>query len=199
MTQVIVDNAAAISLDRDVTVGQTISNSRNLKWFRKGPFQTVAQIQLNVITRGIYNQIIATQAGNIIGPYNMQFLSEVVDTPLIRAPMVRGAGQSGASINIDFDTDLNIGDVAVAAGTWIQFPSHSQTYIVTANALATTSRNATIVLDQPVHQTVIDNEVIRSGSEIIFSMYLVNKPRASFGPTGLINHDGPFTFVEDLS
>ena len=49
MTQIVIDNAAAISLDRELSAAQTISQSRQLKWFRKGPIQTIAEVQMNIV------------------------------------------------------------------------------------------------------------------------------------------------------
>ena len=69
MTQIIVDNAAAISLDRDLTVAQTQSQSRQLKWFRKGPIQTIAEVQMNVVRRDTYQQVLASLSADILGPY----------------------------------------------------------------------------------------------------------------------------------
>ena len=54
MTQLIINNAGAISFDRDLTVATTTAADRELKWFRKGPIQCVAEVELNAMRRETY-------------------------------------------------------------------------------------------------------------------------------------------------
>ena len=199
MSQLVIDNAAAVSFDRDLTVAQTISASRNLKTFRKGPIQGLLEVQMTVMTRATYQPILGSIANGLQGPYDIRLLPEIVGADLIvgtnAAIRVRGANQSSTSINI---LVANItGLTSIPAGTIVRFAGVNGSYVVTADApVASGTGNATIRLDQPLISTPADNAVISTNSGITFSMYLLDRPRASFGPTGLVSHSGPFVYAE---
>ena len=194
MTQAIVDNAAAISFDRDLTVAQTQSQSRRLKWFRKGPVQAIAEIQMNVMRRETYQPILAILTGSILGPYTITFPEEVVGSRITASVSPTTANQSGTVINVSGPASTT----PILAGTIIQFPNHSQTYVVTSDLVLDGVGDGMLRLDQPVFQAPAMAVAIRAGTDVQFSMRLINRPRASFGPTGLVNHDGPFLFAEAL-
>ena len=194
MTQAIVNNAAAISFDRDLTVAQTLSQSRRLKWFRKGPIQAIAEVQMNVMRRETYQSILAALTANILGPYTLTFPEEVVGVPITASVSPNAPNQVGTSISVSGPATTT----PILAGTIIQFPNHSQTYISTTDVTLDGVGDGLIILDQPLFSSPIMDEDIRGGTDVMFSMHLVNRPRASFGPTGLVNHDGPFLFAEAL-
>lgn len=196
MSQLIIDNAAAISLDRDLTVAQSVSASRRLQWFRKGPIQTIAEVQLNVLQRFNYQPILGSLSGNIIGPYTLQFPAEVVGSPVQEQVTVSVGGQGGNSITVTFATARE-GNGGYTAGTILQFPNHTQTYVLTADAIVSGSGTASLALDQPLFVATTANDILRTGTDVMFSMNLINRPRASFGPGAhLVNHDGPFIYSE---
>ena len=194
MTQAIVDNAAAISFDRDLTVAQTQSQSRRLKWFRKGPVQAIAEIQMNVMRRETYQPILSVLTRDILGPYVLSFPEEVIGAGITASVRPSVANQTGASLTVDGPSSTT----PIVAGSIIQFPNHSQTYIAVADVVLDGTGEGALMLDQPLFQSPAIDGDIRVGIDVQFSMNLVNRPRASFGPTGLVNHDGPFLFAEAL-
>ena len=194
MTQAIVDNAAAISFDRDLTVAQTSSQSRRLKWFRKGPVQAIAEVQMNVMRRETYQPILSVITRNILGPYTLSFPEEVVGSPITAQVRPSTANQSGSSILVTGPASTT----PILAGSIIQFPNHTQTYIATSDVVLDGVGAGTLTLDQPLFSSPATTGDIRVGTDVQFSMHLTNRPRASFGPTGLVNHDGPFLFTEAL-
>lgn len=193
MTQRIIDNAGAISLDRDLTAAQTVSQSRQLKWFRKGPIQTIAEVQLNVIVPETYRLIRAELSGSLIGPYNLTFPSVVVGDPITASVRPTTGNQTGDSVAVTGPATTT----PILAGSIIQFPNHTQTYVATADVALDGVGEGVINLDQPLFRAPSTSLDIRVGSDIVFRMNLLNRPRASFGPTGLVNHDGAFLFSED--
>lgn len=195
MTQAIIDNAAAISFDRDATVAQTVSASRNLKWFRKGPIQSLLEVQMNVVTRGVYQPILGVTSGSLVGPYTLQLPSEVVGVPVSEPVVVNVAGQAGNQITAMWQSSRS-GNGGYTQGSIIQFSNHSQTYALTADVVLDSLGIGTFFLDQPIAESPTLTTTVVTGSAIQFSMNLINRPRASFGPTGLVNHDGPFVFAE---
>ena len=192
MTQIIVDNAAAISLDRDLTVAQTQSQSRQLKWFRKGPIQTIAEVQMNVVRRDTYQQVLAILSADILGPYTLTFPEEVVGARITAQVRPSAANQIGTSVVVSGPATTT----PILAGSIVQFPSHSQTYVATADVTLDGTGAGVIRLDQPLFTSPAVGDDVRVGSDVMFAMNLINRPRASFGPTGLVNHDGPFLFAE---
>ena len=196
MTQAIIDNAAAISFDRDTTIAQTISPSRNLKYFRKGPIQGIVQVQMNVITRATYQPILAALSSSLVGPYTMTLPSEVVGSNVFpTSALIMGAGQTGSNLIVDGMTSGQI----VPAGTLFAVVGANGSYVTTANATVNSSGVVTLPLDQPIINSPADNVRLASGSGISLPYYLIERPRASFGPTGLVNHDGAFVFAEILT
>ena len=193
MTQLIVDNAAAISFDRDVTAAQTVSQSRQLKWFRKGPIQTVVEIQMNIVVPETYQAIRGALSGSLLGPYNLQFPSEVVGNPITVQVRPNGVGQTSNAVAVTGPATTT----PIIAGNIIQFPNHTQTYVVTEDLTLDGVGEGILRIDQPLFQAPSIAQDIRVGSDIVFRMNLTNRPRASFGPTGLVNHDGPFLFAEN--
>ena len=194
MTQAIVNNAAAISFDRDLTVAQTLSQSRRLKWFRKGPIQAIAEVQMNVMRRETYQSIIAILAQDILGPYTLSFPEEVVGSPITASVSPSVANQSGNTVMVSGPATTT----PILAGSIIQFPNHTESYMVTSDLTLDGVGDGTLRLDQPLFSSPAVGEDIRAGTDVMFSMNLINRPRASFGPTGLVNHDGPFLFAEAL-
>lgn len=195
MTQAIINNAAAISYDRDATVAQSISISRNLKWFRKGPIQSLLEVQMNVVTREVYQPILATLSGSLVGPYTMTLPAEVVGTTVTENVTVPTANQVGNQITVLFASSIS-GTGGYTAGTIVQFPGDTRTYVLTADAAVQSDRTAVLFLDQPVAVSPPTTGTLSVGSGINFSFNLINRPRAAFGPTGLVNHDGSFVFAE---
>ena len=101
MTQLIVNNAGAISFDRDLTVATTTAADRELKWFRKGPIQSVAEVELNPMRRETYQQILGSISAGVLGPYDLTFPKEVVgDTHTGNIAVNLAAFQTGTSINV---------------------------------------------------------------------------------------------------
>ena len=192
MTQIIVDNAAAISLDRDLTVAQTQSQSRQLKWFRKGPIQTIAEVQMNVVRRDTYQQVLASLSADILGPYTLTFPEEVVGSRITTQVRPSAANQSGNALLVSGPASTT----PIRAGSVIQFPNHTETYIALEDVVLGGTGTGSLRLDQPLFQSPAMDEDIRVGSDVQYAMHLINRPRASFGPTGLVNHDGPFLFAE---
>ena len=131
MTQAIVDNAAAISFDRDLTVAQTSSQSRRLKWFRKGPVQAIAEVQMNVMRRETYQPILSVVTRNILGPYTLSFPEEVVGSSITAQVRPSIANQSGSSILVTGPASTT----PILAGSIIQFPNHTQTYVATSDVV----------------------------------------------------------------
>ena len=193
MTQLIIDNAAAISLDRELSAAQTVSQSRQLKWFRKGPIQTVSEIQMNVIVPETYRLIRASLSDTLIGPYDLTFPSVVVGDPITASVRPRVGNQSGNSVTVTGPATTT----PILAGSLIQFPNHTQSYVVTDDVTLNGVGEGVIMLDQPLFRDPSTAQDVRVGSDIVFRTNLVNRPRASFGPTGLVNHDGPFLFAEN--
>ena len=194
MTQAIVNNAAAISFDRDLTVAQTSSQSRRLKWFRKGPIQAIAEVQMNVMRRETYQPILSVLTRDILGPYTLTFPEEVVGSGITASVSPDVDNQMGNSVTVTGPATTT----PILAGSIIQFPNQSQTYVATADLTLDGIGNGTLMLDQPLFISPNMGEDIRVGTDVMFSMNLINRPRASFGPTGLVNHDGPFLFAEAL-
>ena len=195
MTQAIIDNAAAISLDGELTLSTSVSNARNLQFFRQGPVQFVAEVQLNVLTADQYEPIRGAVSNGLLGPYNLQFPEEVAGTPSIHTVTVDGANQSGSVVNISsVSTNVRV----FRAGQLVQFPGTSEVHIATSDAVTNGIGNGVVNLNYPLSAVTTDGATILSGNDCVFSMYLINRGRASFGPTGLVNHDGPFQFVENL-
>ena len=193
MTQAIIDNAAAISLDLDTTISQTVSNSRQLKWFRKGPIQHVAEVQMNIVTAETFSPIRGAIQSNLLGPYAIKFPNEVAGVPSESNGTVNGVNQTGTNITVDGYPNSTL---VHTAGTLIQFPGVSQVYVVTANVTSNTSGAATIPINYPISSSPTNGGTVKTGGDCVFSMNLVSKPVASFGPTGLVNHDGSFRFTE---
>ena len=192
MTQIIIDNAAAISFDRDLTVAQTQSQSRQLKWFRKGPVQSILEVQMNVVRRDVYQQVLAAFSNDILGPYTLQLPEEVVGSAITAQVRPSSANQSGNTLIVTGPASTT----PILAGSIIQFPNHTETYVATADVVLSGVGTGTLSLDQPLFISPATTGDIRAGSDVQFSMNLINRPRASFGPTGLVNHDGPFLFAE---
>ena len=197
MTQLIIDNAAAISFDRDVTTASTTAADRELKWFRKGPIQSVAEVELNPMPRATYMPILAALSKDLLGPYNLKFPKEVVGDPQSGGALVVVSATLG-------DTDITLSapsnDATINPGEIIKFRSSSgetlgSYTVIDAPGTIPVGETAEIVLDQPTFVNLAGTTLVH-GSDAVFSMYLVSKPRASFGPTGLVAHDGPFRFVE---
>ena len=196
MSQTIIDNAAAISFNRDLTVNTTVSQSRQLKYFRKGPIQSVAEVEMNVVRRSVYQGVLASYSDDKLGPYDLTFPAEVVGQPFPTGIgfTVNGANQSDNTLNV---TKTGTAAYTVLAGTHIKLSDDTGSYIVSADvAFAAGTANGTLTLDQPLFVNSTDNDTITAGADITFSMHMVERPRVSFGPTGLVNHDGAFRFVE---
>ena len=191
MTQAIITNAAAVSFDRDLTVATTTAANRELTYFRKGPIQSVAEVNLNAMRRETYQGILGDLSNNILGPYNLTFPAEVVGSAHVGTVMVSIADQVGSTINVV----TAAGNLSIPRGTIVKFAGVDLSYVTTQTAAITTTAGA-LNLDQPVASSPALNAVVSSGSGITFSMHMVQRPRASFGPTGIVVHDGPFRFVE---
>ena len=192
MTQIIIDNAAAISFDRDLTVAQTQSQSRQLKWFRKGPVQSILEVQMNVVRRDVYQQVLATLSDDILGPYSLRLPEEVVGSGIAAQVRPTTSSASGNSLTVTGPATTT----PILAGAIIQFPNHTETYVATADVTLNGVGTGALTLDQPLFVSPASSGDIRVGSDVQFSMNLINRPRASFGPTGLVNHDGAFLFAE---
>ena len=190
MTQAIITNAAAVSFDRDLTVATTTAANRELTYFRKGPIQSVAEVNLNATRRETYQGILGDLSNNILGPYNLTFPAEVVGASHVGTITVNVAAQTGSAISV-----IASENVTLKKGTMVRFANVPLTYVLTADATVTTT-NGTLLLDQPVASSPAGAAAVTSGSGITFNMYLTQRPRASFGPTGIVVHDGPFRFVE---
>ena len=198
MSQSIIDNAAAISFNRDLTLNTTISQSRQLKSFRKGPIQSVAEVEMNVVRRSVFQGILASYSADIVGPYDLTFPAEVVGAPFPTgiAMTVNGASQTDNTINVN---KTGTAAYTILAGTHIKFADVAGSYIATADVVfAGGTQTGTITLDQPVVGAPANAASVTIGSDITFKMYLTERPRASFGPTGLVNHDGAFVFTEQM-
>ena len=131
-----------------------------------------------------------------LAPYALALPFQVVGgTPFRATARVMGASQTGTSVMVD---GLMENDV-IPAGTWMGFGGVNGTYVVIANATANASGQATLTLDQPIIQSPADNAVVTAGDGLSVPYHLIERPRASFGPTGLVNHDGPFIFAEVLT
>ena len=193
MTQKIVDNAGAISIDTDVTVAQTISNGRSLKWFRKGPHQWIAEVQINVVSGDVYRGINASLQSTLVGPYTLKFPVEVTGAPSTHTVTVSGAGQTGDTINV---SSTSHEATIFTAGQLVQFNNNTQVFIVKSDVVTNSSGAAVVNLNYPLPTAPAASSSVVSGNNCVFSMNLIAKPRASFGPTGLVNHDGPFRFAE---
>ena len=190
MTQAILTNAAAISFDRDLTVATTTAANRELTYFRKGPIQSVAEVTINAMRRETYQGILGDLSSSILGPYNLQFMEETVGPAHVGTITVNVAAQTGSAISV-----VASENVTLKKGTLVRFANVPLTYVLTSDATITTTAG-TLMLDQPVASSPAGSAVVSSGSGITFSMYLTQRPRASFGPTGIVVHDGPFRFVE---
>ncbi len=194
MSQIIIDNAAAISLDRDLTVSSTTSQSRRLKYFRKGPFQTRAEIQMNVVKRSIYQALQSVLSDQLLGPYNIKFPAEVVGDASPHTITVNGASQTGNSVSIS-----SVGNTTViAAGAHVHFEGVTTSFVATNDVTTDSSGIATVNLDQPLPSSPTNAGDVDVGADITFNMYVIERPRASFGTTGLVNHDGSFIMVENV-
>lgn len=193
MTQIVIDNAAAISLDRELSAAQTISQSRQLKWFRKGPIQTIAEVQMNIVVAETYRLLRASLSDTLIGPYDLQFPEEVVGAPITAQVRPSVANQTGDSVTVTGPATTT----PILAGSLVQFPNHTQSYVVTNDVVIDGVGAGVMNLDQPLFRAPSTVQDVRVGSSIVFRMNLLNRPRASFGPTGLVNHDGAFLFAEN--
>lgn len=192
MTQRIINNAGAISFDRDLTVAQTISASRRLKFFRQGPIQSILEVRMNVITQDEYRQILAALSQDLAGPYTLTLPAVVVGTE-VEDVTVNGADTGGSTV--DLEKVGTSGTTVLPLGTRIKFDGHDRSYVVTETEQSNASGHFSVTLDQP-HPSLTDGTVVEVGAGIEFSMYLIERPRASQGPTGLVAHDGPFIFAE---
>ena len=205
MTQTIVDNAAQISFDRDLTVAQTTSASRNIKWFRKGPIQSIFQVQLNPVIGTTYRTILGSLSDNLVGTYTLSFPEEAVGPPLRGLPddavtnriTTRGT-PSGVTLTIQGVAALNGMGAVLTPGQVIKIDGVLGSYIVLNSVNIGSSGEGSITLDQPLFSTPQAGSRIRVGPEINFDVNLVNRPRAGFGPTGIVTHSGPFIFSENL-
>ena len=194
MSQLIIDNAAAISFDRDVTVAQSISQSRNVQWFRKGPIQSILEVQCNVITADVYRQIKADLSANLVGPYTINLPVEVVGEGFSGAALtVNGSGQVDDTLNVSHSGGS---PTTIMAGTHVEINGQEGSYIVTQDVTIPANGNGVLTLDQPIIRATGGGEGIFSGVDINFQFNLIDRPRASQGPTGLVNFDGAFLFAE---
>ena len=191
MTQAIIDNAGAISFDRDLTLATTTAANRRLTSFRKGPIQAVAEVGINAMRRETYQAILGDLSNNIVGPYDITFPKEVVGAAHPNVITVNIGAQTGSSITVRAST----GSITLEKGTLVKFANIPLTYVLTSDATVTTT-SGVLMLDQPLASSPAASAVVSSGSGITFQMYLTQRPRASFGPTGIVIHDGPFRFVE---
>ena len=194
MTQAIINNAAAISFDREGTFAVSASQSRRIKYSRKGPIQSGATVQMNVVQPSVYRAIFGAIEAGKLGPYTLQFPTEAVGPRFASTVSVRGAGQSGNTIVIDTAPGFQ---ESIVAGTIVKFANVRGSYVIVADAQVTSS-GVSVTLDQPLLESPVDNAIVTAGADIEFPMYLIERPRASQGPTGLVNHDGSFVFVEEL-
>ena len=191
MTQAILTNAAAISFDRDLTVATTTAANRELTYFRKGPIQSVAEVSINAMRRETYQGILGDLSNNILGPYDLQFMEETVGPTHTGTITVNAGAQTGSSVSVR----ASAGSMTLKKGTMVRFANVPLTYVLTSDATVSTTAG-TLMLDQPLASSPVAASTVTSGSGITFSMYLTQRPRASFGPTGIVVHDGPFRFVE---
>ena len=117
-------------------------------------------------------------------------MEETVGPSHVGTITVNVAAQTGSAISV-----VASENVTLKKGTLVRFANVPLTYVLTSDATITTTAG-TLMLDQPVASSPAGSAVVSSGSGITFSMYLTQRPRASFGPTGIVVHDGPFRFVE---
>ena len=194
MTQKVIDNAAAISLDTETTIAQTISNGRKLKWFRKGPIQWISEVQMNVMFQETYREILGSIQANLLGPYDIKFPKEVTGAASSFTITVNGGSQTGTTVNITSTPST----VVLKAGSCIQFNANTQVFVCTTDVSTNASGEAEVTLNYPLSSSPAAASTVLTGNNCVFKMHLVDKPTASFGPTGLVNHDGPFRFAEEV-
>ena len=195
MSQIVIDNAAAISLDRELTIASSTSHNRQLKYFRKGPIQTVAEVQMNVVVRSTYQSLLATISQNILGPYQITFPEEVIGVGVASGDEVTVAvAQSGRVINVTGNTLTT----PIRAGSYVQIPGFTQVFTVTSDVVIDGAGNGVIQIDYPLPSTSATG-MVNAGTDCTLQMHMIERPRASFGPTGLVNFDGSFVFAEDMN
>ena len=201
MTQAIINNAAAISFNRDLTIATTTAANRSLKWFRKGPIQSVLEVNLNAMRIEDWTPIETQLSSALVGPYALTLPKEVVGSAFTGSDQLMYAASGDFHQGVlDIRTASTYdNDVTVPAGTLVRVPGLALTYRVTQTVTVSANHQTVspVFTDQPtVDDTLTDDVTLQINSGIQFQMYLVSKPRTSFGPTGLVVQDGPFRFVE---
>lgn len=193
MTQLIIDNATSISLNRDVTVASTVSQSRNLTYFRSGPIQTVVIAQISAVHGDTWRAIQAATSGSLVGPYSLTFPDDVLPDAITGTPLVQGASQTDNTIV----TDGWNGSATIPAGTLVKFAGVNGSYLTTVAVTASAAGVATLTLDQPVVSAPADNAAITTNRGITFSMHLTDTPRATYiQGVGHVRTRGQFVFSE---
>ena len=194
MTQAIIDNAAAIQLDRDLTVAITQSQSRSTKSFRRGPIQTTVEVNMNVVLGSVWKPILGALSASKLGPYTITFPDEVTGAASTHAITVSGATQTGTSVTVSSTANASI----LNAGDFIQFPGLTNVFVVTANVSTNASGNATVPIDYPLPSSPTNSGTIRTGDACQFRMLMIDRPSTSYGPTGLVAQGGSFRFIEEV-
>ena len=99
-----VDGAQNVRKSRRAQIDFSRTQGGVVRYQRQGPYITTFDITLGYPTHAEYDAFFAQYQQFLIGPYNVNFKSEIVRTNGnfgTSLPQVAGVGQAGTSLNID--------------------------------------------------------------------------------------------------
>ena len=172
-----VDGAQNVRKSRRAQIDFSRTQGGVVRYQRQGPYITTFDITLGYPTHAEYDAFFAQYQQFLIGPYNVNFKSEIVRTNGnfgTSLPQVAGVGQTGTTLNVD-GLDPSVVNVLMAGDT-IRITGVEFTYVVTQNVTSSGTGAATLTLDMPLQSSPGDNAVITVGSDIVWPLYLEQVP-----------------------
>ena len=176
MPQIVVDNATSILWDRDISLDRTVSTDKSLKWYRRGAEPHILEVELEILSQTDHIALRNSLYQNLVGPYAIRMPSSIVYhtgtyDSATSTPLVNGEDQTGTTLNID-GILAGAGNV-FRAGDIIKIEGVNLTYYIQEEVDANAEGEITVTLNQPLVSSPDDNAAITVGSDVIFSMHLL--------------------------